>query len=215
VRRGRHKLANTFRGWQRSAGTETSRQKINGGSRLLCPAAVRATLPLPSLVLICMRRLLKSNIGGCEGRATGRASLSGKAAFVLASRMAGTALVFVLHVFFARWAGPEGLRRIRLRDNLRDARETVRLARLPAGGAALPAFLPGPERLVANARPRARRRTPHADDGRHCHRAGPPRASTARRWKVWMHRRGASELHLRPSIVSALKPLPESRGTHA
>jgi hypothetical protein len=27
--------------------------------------------------------------------------------------------------------------------------------------------------------------------------------------------RGASELHLRPSIVSALKPLPESRGTHA
>jgi hypothetical protein len=135
--------------------------------------------------------------------------------FRLASRMAGTALVFVLHVFFARWAGPEGLRRIRLRDNLRDARETVRLARLPAGGAALPAFLPGPERLVANARPRARRRTPHADDGRHCHQAGPPRASTARRWKVWMHRRGASELHLRPSIVSALKPLPESRGTHA
>lgn len=73
-------------------------------------------------------------------RATGRAALSGKAAFVLASRMAGTALVFVLHVFFARWAGPEGLRRIRLRDNLRDARETVRLARLPPGGAALPAF---------------------------------------------------------------------------
>jgi hypothetical protein len=214
VRRGRHKLANTFRGWQRSAGTETSRQKINGGSRLLCPAAVRTTLPLPSLVLICMRRL--SNTGGCEGRARPGAPLCpGKrlsswppawpgprwfSCCTSSSRAGrdrrgygvyGYAITFATLVrLFASLGSPQAA--LRFLPFYRVQSDWSRMRGLVQGGELLMLTTGG----IAT-------------------RLGPPRASTARRWKVWMHRRGASELHLRPSIVSALKPLPESRGTHA